>query len=64
MKIVEHLDTGLLTLHEDRCRHLAHAVTIHTPTPALLAQIDKACGHCRPPQSSEGVEVEEGGAGT
>lgn len=54
--VVEHLDTGLLTLHRRGCRHLSHAIITHEARPFWLDQIDKRCGHCQPP-TDQGEET-------
>lgn len=47
--VVEHADTGVLTLHVSTCSHIARSQYVHRePTALLLEHIDHVCKTCKP----------------
>jgi hypothetical protein len=46
--VVEHIDTGLLTLHNDTCTHAKRAMITHKGTPFWVAGVDHECKTCKP----------------
>lgn len=46
--VVEHVDTGALTLHEETCPHAKRAMITHRATQFWLRDVDKVCKTCHP----------------
>lgn len=49
LTIVEHADSGQLTLHRNDCRVLQrNGLILHNPTLDLIEQLDRMCKVCKP----------------